>query len=81
MHAFAPPERPPSSNPLGMAVGENHGLEELLLAERADQEMGGAIGMELLQRAAIGARKQDKQGSGIRLDRICLLYTSPSPRD
>ena len=53
-----------------MALGELHRLKELLLAERADQEMGGAGGVEFLKRVAVVARQQDEQSRRIGLGRV-----------
>ena len=62
-----------------MALGELQRLEELLLAERADQEMGGARPQELIERFAVVARKQDKQGRGIGLGGIAERAYRLSP--
>jgi hypothetical protein len=43
-----------------MAVGILKRLEELGVAERADQEMGGAVRIEAVERLGVAAREQDQ---------------------
>ena len=53
-----------------MAAGELEGVEQLRLGERADQEMGGAMLVEGLERRRVGARQQHQQGRRIGLGRV-----------
>ena len=59
-----------AARPLGMAAGEQQGVQQLRLGERAHQEVGGAILVEGVERGGVGARQQDQQGRRIGLDRV-----------
>jgi hypothetical protein len=67
---LAPAKRAPAPDPLGVAVGILKRLEELGIAERADEEMGRAAGEERVERVGIASRKQDQQGGAIGLGGI-----------
>ncbi len=59
-----------AADPLGVAVRELDCVEQLGLGERADQEMGGAVLVEGVERRRVAAREQHQQSGGIGLDRV-----------
>ena len=65
-----PAERPPAADPLRVAVRILKRLEELRVAERADQEMGGPVRIERVERLEIAAREQHQKRRAIGLGGI-----------
>lgn len=53
-----------------MALGETDRLEQLMLGERTDEEMGRTDLMKTVQRRRVGSRQEHEQGRFIRLDRL-----------
>jgi hypothetical protein len=68
--ALPAPLRAAAADPLGVALGIAHRMQELLLAERTDQEMSRPRGIDLLERRLVGARQEHEQRGGVRLGRI-----------
>ena len=53
-----------------MAQRELEGVKQLRLREGADQEVGGAVAVQGVERVSVVARQQDEQGGGIGLDGV-----------
>ena len=64
---------------LGVAVREPHRLEQLVLAERRDQEMGRARRVEGFERAAVGLGEQDEHRGGIGFGEVAQGRCSLQP--
>lgn len=53
-----------------MALGETDRLEQLMLGERTDEEMGRAELVKTVQRCRVGSRQEHEQSRFIRFDRL-----------